>query len=516
MKVPKGYKRCKCREDGRELGSKCPGLKRKDGSWNPSHGSWYGKTDLPVPQGTARVALRAGGFATQDEMARWFSEAIRLLEIPEGGPGGHEARLQILALVHRARSDGSALPAPEDIRRRYSVGAAFQPGETGAYLLAWLAGHEDAGHWTASTARSYRDRVVNLFLPAFGKVPLDRLARKHLLAMFGQIDSESARIIAARNSPDPEVRKSVAGRRPTGTATKRRILAVISSALGDACSPEEQLLTVNVAAGISFGRRQKGRKSSRVQPKLWTPEREKKWHRDFGLRSAELGSRERFEQWRLASAKPGPVMVWRPDHVGQFLDAASSHRMYPLFCLFAYLAFRRGEGCGLKWTETDLDEGRLLVGESTLIQLGSAVIEQDDSKTEESRDWVTVPPEVTGPLRACRKQQAAERLSWGPAWNDTGYCFTWQDGTPYDPEQVSGAFERIASGAGLPPVTLRDVRHCAPTFALAGGEDIKVVSGMMRHTSVKITADVYALVLPDLAASVSKTVASMIPRAARN
>jgi hypothetical protein len=65
-------------------------------------------------------------------------------------------------------------------------------------------------------------------------------------------------------------------------------------------------------------------------------------------------------------------------------------------------------------------------------------------------------------------------------------------------------------------VTLRDVRHCAPTFALAGGEDIKVVSGMMRHTWVKITADVYALVLPDLAASVSKTVASMIPRAARN
>lgn len=51
---------------------------------------------------------------------------------------------------------------------------------------------------------------------------------------------------------------------------------------------------------------------------------------------------------------------------------------------------------------------------------------------------------------------------------------------------------------------------------VVSGEDIKVVSEMMRHTSVKITADVYALVLPDLAASVSATVASMIPRAARN
>jgi integrase len=65
-------------------------------------------------------------------------------------------------------------------------------------------------------------------------------------------------------------------------------------------------------------------------------------------------------------------------------------------------------------------------------------------------------------------------------------------------------------------VSLRDIRHCAPTLALAGGEDIKVVSAMMRHTSVKVTADVYALVLPDLAASVSRSVASMIPRAVQN
>jgi hypothetical protein len=38
---------------------------------------------------------------------------------------------------------------------------------------------------------------------------------------------------------------------------------------------------------------------------------------------------------------------------------------------------------------------------------------------------------------------------------------------------------------------------------------------MMRHTSVKITADIYALVLPELAAEVSGAVASMIPRRAK-
>ena len=62
----KGYKRCKCRgDDGRELGASCPRLRRRDGSWNPSHGTWYGKAELPAGPDGRRVILRQGGFATQ-------------------------------------------------------------------------------------------------------------------------------------------------------------------------------------------------------------------------------------------------------------------------------------------------------------------------------------------------------------------------------------------------------------------------------------------------------------------
>ena len=68
-------------------------------------------------------------------------------------------------------------------------------------------------------------------------------------------------------------------------------------------------------------------------------------------------------------------------------------------------------------------------------------------------------------------QQEEERIAWEDAWHDTGYCFTQPDGTVVSPEQVSGAFEKVAFEAGLPPVTLRDLRHCAPTYALAAGED---------------------------------------------
>jgi integrase len=223
---------------------------------------------------------------------------------------------------------------------------------------------------------------------------------------------------------------------------------------------------------------------------------------------------EAFQAWRSTPARPGPVMVWRPGQLGAFLDAAEDERLYALFCVVAYCAFRRGEAVGQKLAEVDYDAGALMVG-PTIVQVGGKAVAKDDAKTEGSGTWVRAGPEVMEPLQAQRQRQIAEKLAWGPSWRNTGYAHTLQDGSPYDPGYVSTRFERVAFMAGLPPVSLRDVRHCAPTFALAAGKDIKAVSEMMRHTSVKITADVYSLVLPELATEVSGAVASMIPRRAK-
>src|SRR5260370_13033836 len=221
----KGYRRCKCREDGRELGASCPKLRRRDNSWNPAHGTWYGKTELPSGPGGERVSLRAGGFASKDEMTEWFDEALHLLSIPEKGPDGHEVRVQILAVIRESRQRKESLPAFDEMRRRYAAGVAFSQGDTGDYLLGWLDRHEAAGDWSGTPTHSYRRAVERPFLPAFGTVPLGKLAAKHILDMFEEVDAASARLLAARASDDPEVRRTVAGRRPTGPATKKRILA---------------------------------------------------------------------------------------------------------------------------------------------------------------------------------------------------------------------------------------------------------------------------------------------------
>ena len=115
-------------------------------------------------------------------------------------------------------------------------------------------------------------------------------------------------------------------------------------------------------------------------------------------------------------------------------------------------------------------------------------------------------------MRAWRKVQLTERIAWGPAWAETGFAFTREDGSAYHPGYVSARFERIAYEAGLPPIRTHDLRHGAATIALAAGADITAVSRMLRHSSIRITADIYAEVLPELAADVAAKVAALVPR----
>lgn len=517
MKVPEGYKRCKCRDgDGRELGAQCTKLKRRDGSWNPNHGTWYGKTLVPVPDGEPRADLRAGGFDAREEMSRWFTDAIALLSIPPEGPDGYRARAQILALIRQARRVGESLPSFDDIRRRHAAGAALELGTIGEYLLSWVARHEKARDLKPSTLRGYRAHVEGRLIPHLGEVPLQKLNADHIWRVFEAVDRENARIADARASGDPEVRKSVAGRTPTGIETKRRILATLRSALAEAASSapgRKRLIADNVAEGVKLGRQDGKQKNARSKARLWTSGREAAWRARFAGRSEGLDRPHRYLAWKNVGMRPSNVMIWKPDHLGRFLDSAADDRLYPMFSLIAYCGLRRGEAAGLRWEDVDFDAAALMIG-PTIVQVGWDALEQEDAKTDASEDWVAIDPLLADTLKDWRKRQIAERLRWGQTWTDSGRVFTREDGTPYHPAQVSERFYRLAFAAGMPPVRLHDLRHGAATLALAAGKTMKEVSSMMRHSSEAITSEIYAHVLPELRAEVSSAVVSMVPREA--
>ncbi len=101
-------------------------------------------------------------------------------------------------------------------------------------------------------------------------------------------------------------------------------------------------------------------------------------------------------------------------------------------------------------------------------------------------------------LEAQRKQQQLERQAAGDNWEDTGFVFTTSRGTPFDPSQVTPAFKKLLTKAGLPNTwRLHDLRHAMATHWLASGINAKVVSERLGHASVAFTLQVYAHALPN-------------------
>ena len=112
-----------------------------------------------------------------------------------------------------------------------------------------------------------------------------------------------------------------------------------------------------------------------------------------------------------------------------------------------------------------------------------------------------------------KQRQHAEQAAAGQDWSDTGLVFTTSTGQPVHPADVTDQFTRLTAAAGLPPLRLHDLRHGAATLTLATGADMKIVSQLLRHSSITITADTYTSVLPQVARDAAEKTAALVPRA---
>lgn len=106
--------------------------------------------------------------------------------------------------------------------------------------------------------------------------------------------------------------------------------------------------------------------------------------------------------------------------------------------------------------------------------------------------------ETAAVLAAQRKRQLAERLAMGGAWQEQGFVFTHEDGTPLHPRWVGDTFRRLLPRLGLPRVRVHDLRHTAATLRLQWGTHPKVVQEMLGHSTIAITLDLYSHVVPGM------------------
>lgn len=101
-------------------------------------------------------------------------------------------------------------------------------------------------------------------------------------------------------------------------------------------------------------------------------------------------------------------------------------------------------------------------------------------------------------------KQLEARTQAGDRWQDRELVFCYVDGGYFNGDYVWRLFKRLLIAVGLPDVRFHDLRHSAATVLLAAGVPLKVVSELLGHSSIAITADINAHVLPEMQQGVVK------------
>ena len=183
-----------------------------------------------------------------------------------------------------------------------------------------------------------------------------------------------------------------------------------------------------------------------------------------------------------------------------FLEAIKHEEYWSdFFYVEVMTGLRRGEICGLKWSDIDFEDKKLRIERSVAVKKGGGV-SIGETKTQTGTRNIFMPPSVAQVLQK-RKQTAITEWVF-PAFLN-----------PEQPIHPAAAYRKlkvILKHAELPMLRFHDLRHTFATHAMKGGVDAKTLSGILGHTNASFTLDTYTHVTSDMQKSASAVVGNML------
>ncbi len=151
---------------------------------------------------------------------------------------------------------------------------------------------------------------------------------------------------------------------------------------------------------------------------------------------------------------------------------------HDLFYTELTTGLRRGEICGLMWTDFDEKKGVLEI-RRTIHEEPEGKLVAGEPKTGAGRRSITLPPSTVQLLRERKKNSYSRWIFPDPT-------------KPELPTRPNGAYTHmkvLLKQAGLPSIRFHDLRHTFATHAMASGVDAKTLSGILGHTQASFTLD---------------------------
>ena len=186
--------------------------------------------------------------------------------------------------------------------------------------------------------------------------------------------------------------------------------------------------------------------------------------------------------------------------LNRFLEAIQGEPYWhDFFYVEVMTGLRRGEICGIKWSDIDFNEGTLCIKRSVSTKEGGGV-SIGETKTDAGVRTIIMPPSVATLLWKKRSDAINE-------WVFPHYT------NPSDPLHPSSAYKKLKTllkRLELPLLRFHDLRHTFATQATDGGVDPKTLAGILGHTDASFMLDTYTHVTSDMQRGASAIVNNMM------
>jgi integrase len=152
---------------------------------------------------------------------------------------------------------------------------------------------------------------------------------------------------------------------------------------------------------------------------------------------------------------------------------------------------RRGELCGLRWSDIDLVSRTVVVRRSIADANGTVSVK--GTKTHQARR-LALDPATVEVLRRHRALVEARAIAAETAL--FGDAYVWSQmldaSDPYRPDRVTGIFRNLTERLGATHVTFHTLRHFAATALAGTGVSVRTIAGRLGHSNPNLTLRTYA------------------------
>lgn len=163
------------------------------------------------------------------------------------------------------------------------------------------------------------------------------------------------------------------------------------------------------------------------------------------------------------------------------------------FKLIIATGMRRGECCGLRWSDIDWQERSIHI-QRNVVKITGEEIFVKEPKTTSSNRYVYFSPEMESLLREYRSFCKEEARAYEEREiSDNDYLFRKRDtDLPMTPTTFTWRFKLILKKHGLPTdLSVHSLRHTTASLMIARGTDVATVAGLLGHSQVSTTLDIY-------------------------